>query len=78
MSIISGMFLLLTKHQNKPTSLPSKITTLAPILVIVIVAIVYLLYQDNRNISLFDELWLIASPTHSNSYRSIVAHLKIK
>ncbi|RKZ39751.1 MAG: hypothetical protein DRR16_32230 [Candidatus Parabeggiatoa sp. nov. 3] len=46
---------LLTKHQDKPSCLPSKITTLALVLVIIIAAIVYHLYQDNGNISLFDE-----------------------
>jgi len=36
-------------------------------LVIVIVAIVSHLYQDNGNVFFFDELWLVASPTHSKS-----------
>jgi hypothetical protein len=55
---------LLTIHQDKPTCRTNQITTLAPILVIIIAAIVYHLYQ-------VDELWFVASPTHSNHYRSI-------
>jgi hypothetical protein len=45
-------------------------------LVIIIAAIVYHLYQDNGNVFFFDELRLVASPTHSNRYRSIPSHLK--